>query len=59
MLVYHSLIRCHCLKGFEGDRCETNIDDCVTNRCQNNATCVDEIESYSCRCQEGYTGINI
>lgn len=26
---------CLCAKGFEGDRCETNIDDCVGNECKN------------------------
>ena len=49
--------RCHCLDGFEGDRCETNMDDCEDNSCKNNATCVDEIQSYSCRCLTGFTGI--
>ena len=49
--------RCKCLDGFEGDRCETNIDDCVTHNCVNNATCVDEIESYSCHCASGFMGL--
>lgn len=46
-----------CPLGFEGDRCETNIDDCVGNLCQNNATCIDHIQAYSCSCQKGYAGI--
>lgn len=47
---------CHCSAGYEGDRCETNIDDCVDHKCTNNATCVDQVESYRCDCLTGYTG---
>ena len=32
------------------------MDDCVGNRCQNNATCVDGIGSYVCSCDRGYSG---
>ena len=31
--------RCICPLGYEGVRCEINADDCIGNRCQNNATC--------------------
>ena len=60
MFLHHCALfvtRCHCLDGFEGDRCETNMDDCEDNSCKNNATCVDEIQSYSCRCLTGFTGM--
>ena len=30
--------------GFEGDTCEIDIDDCLSNPCQNDGTCIDEIE---------------
>lgn len=63
-LIHHSKIHgklvssfsCHCPPGFEGDRCEINIDDCVENKCENNATCVDLVEEYTCQCNPGYTG---
>ena len=32
------------------------MDDCVGNRCQNNATCIDGIGSYVCSCDRGYSG---
>lgn len=49
---------CRCVNGFNGTRCEQNIDDCAAgNDCDNGATCVDGIESYSCHCQPGYTGL--
>ena len=37
---------CQCVFGFEGDRCETNIDDCLIHTCLNNATCVDLVDDY-------------
>ena len=52
--VFH--FSCECIAGFEGDRCETNIDDCLGNSCQNNATCLDMVEKYKCICPPDYTG---
>lgn len=40
-------------------RCETNIDDCTGHECQNNATCIDQLNSYKCQCQPGYMGNTI
>ncbi|XP_023241480.1 slit homolog 2 protein-like [Centruroides sculpturatus] len=47
---------CACPVGFSGDNCSTNVDDCVENMCQNGATCVDGVNSYTCSCSEGYAG---
>ncbi|KAI0220854.1 Protein slit [Lamellibrachia satsuma] len=55
-MVYHDITCCQCPVGFEGDRCETNIDDCLGHHCQNNATCVDLVDKYSCTCQSAFTG---
>ena len=33
-----------------------DIDECATNECTNNATCVDGVNSYECTCKPGYTG---
>ena len=35
-----------------------DIDDCLANNCQNNATCEDQINSYNCKCTAGFTGEN-
>ena len=36
----------------------TDINECDPNPCQNEGTCVDGIDSYTCTCVAGYTGIN-
>ena len=41
-----------------GNRCQNNIDDCPGNNCQNGATCVDGVNSYTCDCADGYDGTN-
>lgn len=39
--------------GFEGATCSINIDECADNPCQNGATCVDDIDSFTCSCAHG------
>lgn len=41
-----------------GYRCQTDIDECASDPCQNNATCYDDINGYSCNCTANYTGLN-
>lgn len=45
-----------CFVGYQGDRCETNIDDCRGVTCSNGGTCRDLLGDYQCVCPEGYTG---
>ena len=33
-----------------------NTDDCSGNECQNDATCLDALNSYTCQCAEGFEG---
>lgn len=42
--------------GFRGANCDENIDDCPGHQCQNGATCIDGINSYTCQCPSTYTG---
>lgn len=37
--------------------CETNVDECASNPCQNHGTCIDGVNGYACDCAStGYTG---
>ena len=38
--------------GFEGSRCELNIDECAPEPCANNATCLDLVNDYRCQCHK-------
>ena len=33
-----------------------DINECESNLCENSATCVDEVDGYSCICVDGYAG---
>jgi len=33
-----------------------DIDECGSNPCENGATCIDAVDSYTCSCVAGYTG---
>uniref|UniRef100_A0A8C4PK00 Slit homolog 2 protein n=1 Tax=Equus asinus asinus TaxID=83772 RepID=A0A8C4PK00_EQUAS len=49
--------RCTCPYGFKvRENCEVNVDDCEDNDCENNSTCVDGINNYTCLCPPEYTG---
>ena len=41
---------CQCRKGFEGDICEIDINECLSNPCAASATCNNEPGRYSCSC---------
>ena len=35
-----------------------DIDDCVDDPCKNGGTCTDGIAKYTCKCADGFTGLN-
>ncbi|CAC5395978.1 Protein eyes shut homolog,Neurogenic locus Notch protein,Neurogenic locus notch homolog protein 3,Protein eyes shut,Delta and Notch-like epidermal growth factor-related receptor,Delta-like protein C,Neurogenic locus notch homolog protein 1,Fibropellin-3,Protein crumbs homolog 2,Sushi, nidogen and EGF-like domain-containing protein 1,Protein jagged-1a,Sushi, von Willebrand factor type A, EGF and pentraxin domain-containing protein 1,Neurogenic locus notch homolog protein 2,Delta-like protein B,Protein crumb len=57
-LGYTSDYTCHCVPGFTGRQCQTDINECFSNPCQHGATCTDLVNGYTCRCSNGYTGIH-
>lgn len=44
------------LSGFTGLDCEMNTDDCVRHQCQNGATCLDGLGTYTCLCPKTWKG---
>ena len=46
---------CTCPVGYEGDRCQTNINDCVKHNCTH-GTCRDGVARFYCDCNRGYKG---
>lgn len=44
---------CNCVKGYAGPRCEQDVNECASNPCQNDGTCLDRIGDYTCICMPG------
>ncbi len=47
---------CQCDADFTGTLCETNIDNCSPNLCQNGGTCTDGVDDFTCACPGGFGG---
>lgn len=47
--------QCKCLQGYEGPRCEMDVNECMSNPCHNDATCLDQIGGFHCICMPGRT----
>ena len=48
---------CICAPGYSGIRCQTNVNECTSQPCENGGTCADLINGYNCSCVDGYTGV--
>ena len=49
--------RCECPSGFDGARCEHNIDDCADVHCEQGARCEDLVNDFKCHCPKGWVFI--
>jgi len=38
--------------------CISAINECLSEPCLNNATCIDGLREYNCTCAAGYEGVN-
>ncbi len=47
---------CTCAPGWEDVHCGTEILECASDPCQNNALCVENVGFYQCECVVGFTG---
>ena len=47
---------CDCPPGYDGIDCETDINECSPDPCQNGATCTEGIGEYTCDCIDGFSG---
>ena len=50
--------QCTCKPGFEGVRCNGDINECAPKPCKNGARCIDQVANYSCECKPGFQGRN-
>eukprot|EP00064_Thunnus_orientalis_P000667 superscaffoldBa00000036_g668 len=55
---YRASYECVCHSGWEGENCQQEIDECLSQPCKNNATCTDLLNSYKCLCSPGWTGVD-
>ena len=47
---------CRCEPDHTGTNCETKIDDCAGEPCENGGTCTDGVNMFTCSCVPGITG---
>ena len=50
------VVRCTCQEGYEGVNCEDETDECLSNPCTNNSTCIDQLTGFHCQCAAGFEG---
>ncbi|XP_054159895.1 LOW QUALITY PROTEIN: cubilin-like [Oppia nitens] len=47
---------CVCISGYTGSLCEQEINECLSNPCQNGGTCTDQTSGFLCVCTSQWRG---
>lgn len=56
---YEHVVRCKCVVGFGGEKCETSVNECAKAPCPVYKACVPDLspQGYHCVCPEGFAGV--
>lgn len=55
---YNATAFCSCSKGWKGDQCSIDINECLKNdTCHGHGICNNSVGGFSCDCLNGYTGL--
>lgn len=55
---YAEVFNCSCPAGITGARCESDIDECMENPCENGGSCFNNLGGFLCHCTEGFSGLH-
>ncbi|XP_041088485.1 protocadherin Fat 4 [Polyodon spathula] len=47
---------CSCPTGYMGGLCESDVDECLAEPCDNRGVCLNHAGGFSCNCTAGYSG---
>ena len=47
---------CECYRGFIGDNCDEDRDECASVPCEHEGRCYDGVDSFDCQCVSGWAG---
>ncbi|XP_018094145.1 protein HEG homolog 1 isoform X2 [Xenopus laevis] len=49
----HNSYKCECPSGWQGEHCATDVDECLTDPCPTQISCINKRGSFSCHCPLG------